>query len=761
MFDGYAEFGGVEVWNTARLMAYVDAGAVPPGLDVEDPTDADPRLHLVLGDAPYTSPAGDVPGWVDLEDPDTFDAAGILPLSIIGWDGSSRTVAIEEAVRGGGIARAAVFGPKTIQVTALLLGSTAAATDALYTWLTDVLHRTCEADVEAPLVGFNSNPPVVIGSVDQLTDPIDYPYRSPGQFSVTGGAASLDAAPVVVATNEWPNPEYRTSAYPWGASSSATTVSHAATESGAVLITPTTPGTSTVIRAVASGVALAPNQSYLLGIDLRLYGSDPPPDLPLTIYYGDTPLLTASTVQLVNPSYFRIAFTTGPAPADLIIEGDLGPGPEQRSLAINRTIVSTTTAEYFDGATPDTADLLYAWTGTPDASASTKSVTSNVRVQLAAPVSQILGPSTGPICDTVTARWTVIPGVGADLEVTPAFLAGGEVVWEGPTTLPLAGGTTVVTATSEGFESTWQPVLIIEGDVGDQLGIALTLSHRTILSPAACGVEYRRTYPRVATVDGPNVTNTDTLDCGAELVTVEWTWVATTPWRYSDGVPLVQGFGQALAPTLVAPGVVTRQLTDAAATPWRCDAPVPVVSCAPDPGNPGFLVPPAPPAIPDTNRVTIQNQVVAGVQVGVPSELIPDGDGAFTFTIANDGNDKVGLRLRVYDNATGLFQPDEVCDFAYEYHLDYLAPDAVFTIDGTTGEFRVLCAGNLAPDDASGTVRGNYGGPVLPPSASCDGRYLIVLQWLATYPRTVVGYYTSGQDTGDLELTVDVHKRES
>lgn len=143
MFRGWLRFGGDEVFNTQRLAAYARNGYVPAGVEVKDCDDCD-TLDALNGEDKYESPLVDGAPWFDPNNEDTWDFAGILPLDIVGLTGSTRTAEVRPVLANGGSPTRQRFGPRTIAVSALLLGRTTASAQAGMEWLTSVLNAdTC------------------------------------------------------------------------------------------------------------------------------------------------------------------------------------------------------------------------------------------------------------------------------------------------------------------------------------------------------------------------------------------------------------------------------------------------------------------------------------------------------------------------------------------------------------------------------------------------------------------------------------------
>lgn len=146
-YDGYLRYDGTEVINLERLAAYLDNGLGPKGsvFDVE----ACAGLSEVIyspGWVPYRTPIQDEPPWYDVEDPDTWDFAGVLPLEVTGLDATTRTVEVTQTLRGDGLPGRVQRSPQTIGVTALLVGRTTESVQAGLAWLRRVLHGSCDAD---------------------------------------------------------------------------------------------------------------------------------------------------------------------------------------------------------------------------------------------------------------------------------------------------------------------------------------------------------------------------------------------------------------------------------------------------------------------------------------------------------------------------------------------------------------------------------------------------------------------------------------
>lgn len=357
-------------------------------------------------------------------------------------------------------------------------------------------------------------------------------------------------------------------------------------------------------------------------------------------------------------------------------------------------------------------------------------------------------------------EWTVTSAYGEATTATPELYdtAGGPIE-VGPTgEVAATGRTTLSWELPFGVSEDWIPALRVDGPVRV---LQLTITSYPPLEAVECVNPYRRFLPLTVTASGPTVTDTTTTPDGVDLLTVEWVWTIGSPYRY--GVPriLVNHLGYGLTPALVAPGVQygDHGTTTIDATPYNCAAPVVLGGCAIDPGSPSLGTLPAAPAITGTGRPRITTQTIRDVWAYIPPSLVPNGEAVLSVQLAAaDENPVVGVRVRVYDNGDATGTVLDKCDFAFEYLIDFIPGDGTMTIDGTTGQVTTVCGG--VTQDASSMVRGDYGGPMRDPVLSCDRAYVVRIQWLDTYPRTVPGVYTSGDPNGGIVARLSLTTRE-
>lgn len=305
----------------------------------------------------------------------------------------------------------------------------------------------------------------------------------------------------------------------------------------------------------------------------------------------------------------------------------------------------------------------------------------------------------------------------------------------------------------------WRPAIISDKTI---LVYSVSVTYQDVLDPLDCIAPYRRFFPVTATTSGPTPVDIVATAC-AELLIVEWTWESGSPYRFGVREQVLLGMGWGVPPSLVAPGVSYDEgdgSTLTPAGPWNCAPPGPVASCAIDPLAPTLGVPPAYPVIVDTSRPRITTQNVRDMWAVVGPELIPSNEGVFTIDLIAGSKPVVGVRIRVWDDADADGTVPDLCDFAYEFLIDYIPKNGVLTIDGAAGTITTLCEGNTVPQDASAGVRGAFGGPIEDPVVRCDRRYLVRAQWLDTYPNTAPGYYTAGDSNGAMTMSLSVTDRE-
>lgn len=231
---------------------------------------------------------------------------------------------------------------------------------------------------------------------------------------------------------------------------------------------------------------------------------------------------------------------------------------------------------------------------------------------------------------------------------------------------------------------------------------------------------HRRTFRRVALVDGPTVTAragsgscaAGQCDMGADIVTVEFVLVAASPWAWTDTVPLL-----AVAPPVDdSDTCVTWCLsgtTDAACagacqyaecldpeslcTNPQCGAPTPPEPSAPDTC---FCLPLA------TERACYDLDLSHLPQWSVSVPQI---------TVRAGLHDLRNVTITLYEKTDeqALLTCDEVADFNRcsphsVFHVQFVPAGGALTIDGQVGRAVVECGGGC---ESSPDVHGAGGGP--------------------------------------------------
>jgi hypothetical protein len=137
--DWYLEYGGVEVVNHSRLDQYLVTVGSP--LDSVGACGCEAFTAEVLDQLPYTTPDDeDNPApWYDPDVPESVEFAGIRVLSIDGLDDHPVERTVNGGIAGGGAIGPARALPRTITVTAILLGSTCCGVEYGRHWLSQVL----------------------------------------------------------------------------------------------------------------------------------------------------------------------------------------------------------------------------------------------------------------------------------------------------------------------------------------------------------------------------------------------------------------------------------------------------------------------------------------------------------------------------------------------------------------------------------------------------------------------------------------------
>ncbi|MFJ1695650.1 hypothetical protein ACIOHC_10945 [Streptomyces sp. NPDC088252] len=137
MFTDYMNLGGVEIFNSARLEAYLSSVGSP--LDSVGNCGCPTFTAEHVGDEPYSTPWDDEAPWWDEDVPESADFAGMLVLSVEGMDDHPVKRSVTASVTGGAALGAPRVQPRTITVTAVLLGVTCCGVAYGLRWLAQAL----------------------------------------------------------------------------------------------------------------------------------------------------------------------------------------------------------------------------------------------------------------------------------------------------------------------------------------------------------------------------------------------------------------------------------------------------------------------------------------------------------------------------------------------------------------------------------------------------------------------------------------------
>jgi hypothetical protein len=148
--NGWLCLGGQEIWNSARLQAYIDNGCAG-GRYVRACDSCGPEMAVALeqegGD--YVSPEADPAPWYAATEPYSADFTGFLPLTVDGL--GPGPITRETTQRASG--RGAFFGPEiqaapAVVVTGVLVAKTGCAAAYGLRWLTMALRGSCGSDCD-------------------------------------------------------------------------------------------------------------------------------------------------------------------------------------------------------------------------------------------------------------------------------------------------------------------------------------------------------------------------------------------------------------------------------------------------------------------------------------------------------------------------------------------------------------------------------------------------------------------------------------
>lgn len=229
-YAGILELGGVEIANARRAAVYMEAGVKAPSMDVSDQS----WIHTArfLGHQDYRLPALDLAPWYNSTEPDSKEFAGIWPMSIEGLDTAGGRREVIDGLNDGGTFGLSRYSARTIEVEAIIAGSTPAGVDYGLRWLTTTLRgERCLTPLKGQTLEYLSSVPevapnmstedfaecvapyrrtlyeVVCTSFPEITERFGTVEGLPGscayrvKFTLTAGVPFAFRPPALIATN--------------------------------------------------------------------------------------------------------------------------------------------------------------------------------------------------------------------------------------------------------------------------------------------------------------------------------------------------------------------------------------------------------------------------------------------------------------------------------------------------------------------------------------------------------------------------------
>lgn len=459
---------------------------------------------------------------------------------------------------------------------------------------------------------------------------------------------------------------------------------------------------------------------------------------------------------------------TAPAPAAVVtvtavgLTGGGGALPSGAVLYVDRVVATVDAAArnpfYFDGDNIDAPGVGFTWNGTPHESTST--------ADYDPPEVTLTGPVI-PCVDEALFDFGVSTIKGAVRVQAEALDAEtGAVLWTGPW-IEVSGVAPAVTILPEVEWGDWVPRLRLDPATPRPFDIAPVLAHARYKSAQECLDEITRSFLDVTTIEGPTVVDVYESSCGERYYKVEWTMVAGNPAMLGPIVPFVDRMSSDTAGALgkykdefhlayrVNTGIVLDPINDddtACATTAS-----PAILDVFDPCCTGLLAPPTVPYIEDScfDRPTTYHRT----WIQIPADYAPQTeDGLLSMEVLNDGQNKRGLRIRVYPDpiANGYAGLVE-CDFCDEFFITYIPANATWRLDGPTRRVTTQPSGRMQQIISSASVRGRDGGPFDFPAMQCNTGYLITVDVPDQYAENC-GKDCAGQPQGDVWVSVSMRR---
>ncbi len=140
--DGFACYGGVEIWNVCRTLKYIDTGLPRNGFNLNVNRDSSGDFCCGCCDEAYVDPVTDEPPWYDALVPESAEFLGVFPTMIDGLTNSFTSRPSIDTLSGSAIGRRYEQG-REIEVEALVFGASCEGAEYGLAWLQATLERDC------------------------------------------------------------------------------------------------------------------------------------------------------------------------------------------------------------------------------------------------------------------------------------------------------------------------------------------------------------------------------------------------------------------------------------------------------------------------------------------------------------------------------------------------------------------------------------------------------------------------------------------
>lgn len=188
--DGYACYGGAEIWNVCRTLEYVDNLLPRNGFQLTVKRDDSGNFCCGCCDEAYSDPVTDEPPWYDPALPESGGFFGIIPTDIEGLSYNPTQRSAGEGTSGFSLSKRHENG-REINVVAVAYADSCEAMDYGLAWLQATLERDCD------LAGFTWQ--ACCPSTEESPSDFDaLGYRSIPCVGLTEGITAEPYAPTIL-----------------------------------------------------------------------------------------------------------------------------------------------------------------------------------------------------------------------------------------------------------------------------------------------------------------------------------------------------------------------------------------------------------------------------------------------------------------------------------------------------------------------------------------------------------------------------------